>query len=83
MPAPKSRPSAEPNGPAMGRKVVPGITNEPQPTAQPKASAHIENVEKPPTVFLLSELFPPLIIIVSPKGNMARAAPSSVLIYSK
>ena len=38
--APISKPSTEPSGPADGKKVVPGMTNEPQPTAQPNASAH-------------------------------------------
>ena len=31
---------AVPSGPATGRKVVPGMTNEPQPTVQPSDSAH-------------------------------------------
>ena len=29
-----------PAGPATGRNVVPGMTNAPQPTMQPKAMAH-------------------------------------------
>ena len=36
---PTSIPIAVPMGPASGRNVVPGMTNEPQPTAQPKESA--------------------------------------------
>ena len=38
--APMARPSTVPHGPAMGRKVVPGMTKEPQPTLHPKARAH-------------------------------------------
>ena len=38
-------PIADPRGPAIGRKVVPGMTNEPQPTLQPKDSAHTASGE--------------------------------------
>ena len=37
--APIPMPSTVPSGPASGRKVVPGIMNEPQPTAQPRDKA--------------------------------------------
>ena len=37
--APKAMPIAVPTGPAIGKKVVPGITNAPQPTLQPNDSA--------------------------------------------
>ena len=38
MTAPTAMPMAVPNGPAIGRKVVPGMINAPQPTAHPNAS---------------------------------------------
>ena len=38
--APIPMPMAVPSGPAIGRKVVPGMTKAPQPTAHPKDSAH-------------------------------------------
>jgi len=34
-----------PIGPATGRKVVPGMTNTPQPTMQPKEIAHMSSEE--------------------------------------
>ncbi len=43
---PMAIPIAVPSGPAAGRKVVPGITNAPQPTAQPKESAHTPSGER-------------------------------------
>ena len=36
-------PMVVPRGPASGKNVVPGITNAPQPTAQPKAKAQTPN----------------------------------------
>ena len=45
---PMPMPSAVPTGPAMGRKVVPGMTKEPQPTLQPKARAHAPQRRKRP-----------------------------------
>lgn len=35
-----------PRGPATGKKVVPGITNAPQPTMQPKAMAHTSSLDR-------------------------------------
>lgn len=35
-----------PAGPATGRKLVPGITNAPQPTIQPKAMAHTSREDR-------------------------------------
>ena len=39
MTAPSKIPMTVPSGPATGRKVLPGIMNAPQPTAQPRESA--------------------------------------------
>ena len=44
--APSSIPKAVPNGPATGRNVVPGITSEPHPTAQPNDNAHTARGER-------------------------------------
>ena len=40
MSAPTAMPITVPSGPATGRKLLPGIMKAPQPTAQPKDSAH-------------------------------------------
>ena len=55
--APIPMPSTVPMGPAMGRKVLPGMTKEPQPTAQPKASAHAPRGDR----YFVSPLFSALI----------------------
>ncbi len=39
-------PMTVPIGPAIGRKVVPGMTKAPHPTLHPKASAHAPRVDK-------------------------------------
>ena len=46
MIAPIAIPIAVPSGPAIGRKVVPGMTKAPQPTLQPKDSAHTPSGDK-------------------------------------
>ena len=42
-PAPSERAMAVPAVPAVGKKVVPGMMNEPQPMQQPNANAHNVN----------------------------------------
>ena len=44
--APTTMPMTVPNGPAIGRKVVPGMINAPQPTAHPNASAQAPSGER-------------------------------------
>ena len=39
-------PRSDPMGPAIGKKVVAGITKAPQPTEQPKAKAQAEIGER-------------------------------------
>ena len=46
MSAPANIPSKVPTGPANGKNVVPGITNAPQPTAQPNDIAHAPNGDR-------------------------------------
>ncbi|MBE8953317.1 MAG: hypothetical protein SR1Q7_09270 [Quinella sp. 1Q7] len=43
---PTAMPSAVPSGPPIGKKVVPGMTNAPQPTAQPKDNAQTFSGDK-------------------------------------
>ena len=51
---PIAMPSAVPRGPAIGKNVVPGITNAPQPTAQPNDNAHTFSGDKYGFNFVLS-----------------------------
>ena len=46
MAAPMSIPVRVPAGPAAGRKVVPGMTKEPHPTAHPNDSPHTASGER-------------------------------------
>jgi hypothetical protein len=51
--APSIIPILVPIGPAVGRKVVPGITKDPHPTAHPKERAHTFRGERYLSSFVL------------------------------
>ena len=55
--APRAIPSAVPHGPAIGRKVVPGMIKAPHPTAQPKDNAKAPKGERYGFRLLLSIMF--------------------------
>jgi hypothetical protein len=60
---PIASPITVPHGPAAGKKVVPGITKAPQPTAQPNDSAHTAGIERYFVIPGFSLNFPNILII--------------------
>ena len=54
---PIAMPSAVPKGPAIGKQVVPGMTNAPQPTAQPNDNAQTFSGDKYGFSFVFSAVF--------------------------